>query len=95
MVPIFLNLSYLIHHHSHKDILIDNPGVKLTMDWIFGLKGEITLWCDRTSSFLHNKKLEGKGNVMKVDVSVYCYCRLLCRPEKLKRNINWLFLGCQ
>ena len=63
--------SYLIYHHSHKDIFIDNPGVKLTMDWIFGLKGGIRLWCDRTSSFLHNKKLEGKGNVMKVDVSVY------------------------
>ena len=41
------------------------------MDWIFGLKGGIRLWCDRTSSFLHKKKLEGKGNVMKVDVSVY------------------------
>ena len=29
------------------------------MAWIFGLKGGIRLWCDRTSSFWHKKKLEG------------------------------------
>ena len=38
--------------------------------------------------FLYNEFLiGGKGNMMKVDVSVYC--GLLCRPEKkLKRDIT-------
>ena len=30
--------SYLTNHRSYQDIFIDNPGVQLTKDWIFGSK---------------------------------------------------------
>ena len=69
--------SYLINHHSHQDMFIDNPALQQTRDWIFDLKKGNCTWPDRKCT----------------EVDVFVYCSLFLRPEKLTKDVIYLLLG--